>query len=52
VLNESNCEFIPGLRKIKTTRLIKEGEELMFFYEMLDIDFSDILAPWSIVDGG
>jgi hypothetical protein len=37
-LNESNLEFIPGFMRIKTTRLIKEGEELMLFYEMPDID--------------
>ena len=32
--NQSNCKYTPGYKTIKTTRLIKEGEELMLFYEM------------------
>ena len=36
--NQSNCKYTPGYKTIKTTRLIKEGEELMLFYEMPDID--------------
>jgi len=33
---KSNHKYTPGHKKIKTTRLINEGEELMLFYEMLD----------------
>ena len=33
-LNLSNMEYIPGFMTIKTTRLIKEDEELMLLYVM------------------
>jgi hypothetical protein len=29
---QSNCKYTTGLKTIKTTRLLNEGEELMFFY--------------------
>jgi hypothetical protein len=34
VLNDSNCKYTPAYMTIKTTKLIKEGEELLLFYDM------------------
>ena len=33
-LNDSNCKYTPAYMTIKTTKLIKEGEELLLFYDM------------------
>ena len=35
-LDDSNCKYTPAYMTIKTTKLIKEGEELLLFYDMPD----------------
>ena len=35
-LDDSNCKYTPAYMTIKTTRLVKEGEELLLFYDMPD----------------